>query len=148
MRNQSGVVLCRCRRQPKHQRPCVPRRAQPKRNGHCFDIDWVARSPLQLRQHGRWIAAPGEYVISTLPGGTYGSASGTSFSSPLVAGHSALLFERQAFPDHARRPALCLTRFDSLRTYTTAASTCTRRSPPGSTVALGPGSGSCVLFLR
>jgi subtilisin family serine protease len=38
-----------------------------------------------------WIAAPGEYVISTYPGGTYASASGTSFSSPLVAGSADLL---------------------------------------------------------
>jgi len=28
-----------------------------------------------------WIAAPGENIISTYPGGTYGSSSGTSFSS-------------------------------------------------------------------
>jgi subtilisin family serine protease len=40
-----------------------------------------------------WIAAPGEYVISTYPGGTYASASGTSFSSPLVAGTAALLLQ-------------------------------------------------------
>jgi subtilisin family serine protease len=38
-----------------------------------------------------WIAAPGEYVISTFPGGTYAAASGTSFSSPLVAGSADLL---------------------------------------------------------
>lgn len=38
-----------------------------------------------------WIAAPGENVISTYPGGTYGSESGTSFSSPLVAGTVALM---------------------------------------------------------
>jgi len=35
------------------------------------------------------IAAPGEYL--TYPGGTYASASGTSFSSPLVAGTASLL---------------------------------------------------------
>jgi subtilisin family serine protease len=38
-----------------------------------------------------WIAAPGEDVVSTYPGGTYGSESGTSFSSPLVAGTVALM---------------------------------------------------------
>lgn len=38
-----------------------------------------------------WIAAPGEYVISTFPGGSYAAASGTSFSSPLVAGSADLL---------------------------------------------------------
>jgi len=38
-----------------------------------------------------WIAAPGENIISTYPGGTYASSSGTSFSSPLTAGTAALL---------------------------------------------------------
>jgi len=37
-----------------------------------------------------WLAAPGENIISTYPGGTYGSSSGTSFSSPIVAGTVAL----------------------------------------------------------
>lgn len=38
-----------------------------------------------------WIAAPGENIISTYPGATYASSSGTSFSSPLTAGTVALL---------------------------------------------------------
>ena len=38
-----------------------------------------------------WIAAPGENIVSTFPGGTYGSASGTSFSTPIVAGTVSLM---------------------------------------------------------
>ncbi len=43
-----------------------------------------------------WIAAPGEYVISTYPGGTYASSSGTSFSAPLVTGAADLLLSAKS----------------------------------------------------
>jgi len=38
-----------------------------------------------------WMAAPGEMVVTTYPWGTYAAASGTSFSTPLVAGTAALM---------------------------------------------------------
>jgi len=40
-----------------------------------------------------WIAAPGENVVTTYPGGTYASASGTSFSCPLVTGTVDLMLD-------------------------------------------------------
>jgi subtilisin family serine protease len=38
-----------------------------------------------------WVAAPGENIVSTYPYDTYASGSGTSFSTPFVAGTAALL---------------------------------------------------------
>jgi hypothetical protein len=46
------------------------------------------------------VGAPGEYVLSTAPGGRYDLVSGTSMASPHVAGLAALI--------HAARPALGL----------------------------------------
>lgn len=43
-----------------------------------------------------WVAAPGENIVTTYPFGTYSATSGTSFTSPMVAGTAALLLNLQS----------------------------------------------------
>jgi subtilisin family serine protease len=43
--------------------------------------------------NGVFIAAPGEGVITTYPGGNYAAAWGTSFSTPIIAGEAALILQ-------------------------------------------------------
>jgi len=45
---------------------------------------------------GSWVdvAAPGDHITSTVPGGQYGTWSGTSMASPLAAGVAALVRAR------------------------------------------------------
>ena len=43
-----------------------------------------------------WVAAPGENVVTTYPFGTYSTTSGTSFTSPMVAGTVSLLIDMQS----------------------------------------------------
>ena len=90
--NQKGIVLVAAAGNESTSAPVYPAALDGKVAGIASTSDYDSRS--SFSNYGStdvWIAAPGEYIISTFPGGTYGSASGTSFSSPLVAGAAALL---------------------------------------------------------
>jgi subtilisin family serine protease len=90
--NQSGVVLVAAAGNENTSAPVYPAAFNGNVMGIASTTDWDARSSFSnYGNNDVWIAAPGEYIITTFPGGSYASASGTSFSSPLVAGTAALL---------------------------------------------------------
>jgi subtilisin family serine protease len=92
--NNAGVVLVAAAGNQNTSSPVYPAAFTSSVVGIASTTDWDTRS--SFSNYGTtdaWIAAPGEYVISTFPGGTYASASGTSFSSPLVAGTASLLID-------------------------------------------------------
>jgi hypothetical protein len=52
------------------------------------------------------VAAPGEAIITTYPGGGYAGAWGTSFSAPIIAGGAALLLQIDPSLDHQKAMTL------------------------------------------
>jgi hypothetical protein len=90
--NQQGLILVAAAGNESTSSPVYPAACNPNVMGIASTTDYDTLS--SFSNYGDidvWIAAPGEYVISTFPGGTFAASSGTSFSSPLVAGSADLL---------------------------------------------------------
>ena len=98
--NKAGVVLVAAAGNESTSSPVYLAAFNGSVVGIASTTDWDTRSSFSnYGTSDAWIAAPGEYVISTYPGGTYASASGTSFSSPLVAGTASLLLSAKSSLD-------------------------------------------------
>lgn len=90
--NKAGVVLVAAAGNENTSARVYPASITNSVVGVASTTDWDSRS--SFSNYGTadvWIASPGENVISTYPGGSYGSESGTSFSAPVVAGTVALM---------------------------------------------------------
>src|SRR5882672_8262863 len=148
--NKAGVVLVAAAGNESTSAPVYPAALNNYVVGIASTTNWDSRS--SFSNYGSvdvLIAAPGENTISTYPGGTYASASGTSFSSPLVAGTAALMLSarpslNQSSASSALSHAIKLTpdlHNGRLDVYQAVSAWVNSTSGSG-------GGGSCFLFCR
>jgi subtilisin family serine protease len=148
--NKAGVVLVAAAGNESTSAPVYPAALNNYVVGIASTTDWDSRS--SFSNYGTTdvlIAAPGENIISTFPGGTYASASGTSFSSPIVAGTVSLMLNakpslNQSQASNSLSHAIKLTpdlNHGRLDVYQAVSAWVNNSGSSG-----GSGSGSCFLF--
>jgi len=104
--NQSGVILVASAGNENTSASVYPAALNPYVVGIASTSDADVKS--SFSNYGPadvWIAAPGENVMSTYPGGTYATSSGTSFSCPLVTGTVALLLDARGGVNQSKASA-------------------------------------------
>jgi subtilisin family serine protease len=149
--SNAGVVLVAAAGNESTSAPVYPAALTSYVVGIASTTNWDSRS--SFSNYGAtdvWIAAPGENIVSTFPGGTYASASGTSFSSPIVAGTASLMLSAKQQSINQSQAASALSHGRTLTPDLNhgrldvyqAISAWVNSS--GSTS--GSGSGSCLLF--
>lgn len=149
--HKAGVVLVAAAGNESTSAPVYPAALNSYVVGIASTTNWDSRSSFSnFGSTDVWIAAPGENIISTFPGGTYASASGTSFSSPITAGTVALMLSAKSSSLNQSQAASALShaikltpdlnrgRLDAYQ----AVSAWVNNSSSTS----GSGSGSCLLF--
>jgi len=95
--SKAGVVLVAAAGNESTSAPVYPAALNNYVAGIASTTNWDSRSSFSnFGSTDVWIAAPGENIISTFPGGTYASSSGTSFSSPITAGTVALMLSAKS----------------------------------------------------
>jgi len=101
--NQQGVVLVASAGNDGTNAAVYPAAMEPQVMGIASTSD--ADTISTWSNYGTpdvWVGAPGENVVTTYPGGTYASASGTSFSCPFVTGTANLLLSARGPVDQAQ----------------------------------------------
>src|SRR5437667_6063062 len=148
--NKAGVVLVAAAGNESTSAPVYPAALNSYVVGIASTTNWDSRSSFSnYGSRDVWIGAPGENIVSTFPGGTYASASGTSFSTPIIAGTVSLILSAKQQTVNQSQAASALSHAQALTSNLNhgrlhayqAVSAWVNNS--GSTSG---GSGSCFLF--